>query len=223
MTTDPATWSAVDDHLAPLVAEDDVLREANAAAEEAGLPPIQVSAAQGKLLHLLARVHGARRVLEIGTLAGYSTIWLARALTGSDRHVTTIEVDPRHAAVAQRNLERAGLGDVVEVRVGRGVDVLAELEDEDVEPYDLVFIDADKPSNTAYLEAALRLTRPGAVLVVDNVVRRGALADDRSTDERVLGSRAVVDRVAGDPTLSATVVQTVGAKGYDGFLLVLRG
>lgn len=222
MTTDPAAWLAVDDYLAPLVAEDDVLRAASEAADRAGLPPIQVSPAQGRLLHLLARVHGARRVLEVGTLAGYSTIWLARALTGPQPHVTTIEVDPRHAAVARENLDRAGLGDVVDVLVGRGVDVLAELEAAAVEPYDLVFVDADKPSNAAYVEAALRLTRPGAVIVVDNVVRQGALADATTTDERVLGSRAVVERVAADPTLTATVVQTVGVKGYDGFLLVVR-
>lgn len=218
----PNVWTAVDDYLAPLVAEDDALREANAAAEAAGLPAIQVSAPQGRLLSLLARVHGARRALEVGTLAGYSTIWLARGLTGPDRHVTTIELDPRHAEVARANVARAGLGDVVDVRVGRGVDVLAQLEAEGVAPFDLVFIDADKPSNTAYLEAALRLTGPGAVLVVDNVVREGALANPATTDERVLGARAVVERVAADPSLEGTVIQTVGAKGYDGFLLVRR-
>lgn len=222
MTTDRTTWDRVDAHLDALIGEDNVLRGARAAADSAGLPAIHISPAQGKMLHLLARAHGARRALEVGTLAAYSTIWLARGLVGPDRHVTTVEVDPRHAAVAQENLEGAGLGDVVQVRLGRGVDVLAELADEGVEPFDLVFIDADKPSNTAYLEGALRLTRPGAVIVVDNVVRQGRLADDASTDESALGSRSVVARVADDPTLSGTVIQTVGVKGYDGFLLVVR-
>lgn len=216
------TWDAVDTYLEDVVGQDEVLREANRTAHDAGLPAIQVSAAQGKMLHLLAQVHGARRALEIGTLGGYSTIWLARGLTGPAAHVTTVELDPRHAEVARANLDRAGLSDVVEVRVGRGVEVLAALVAEQVEPFDLVFIDADKPSNVAYLEAALHLTRPGAVIVVDNVVRAGALADLTSDDERVLGSRAVVERVARDPHLSGTVIQTVGSKGYDGFLLVRR-
>lgn len=216
------TWNAVDEYLGPLVAEDDVLRRANAAAAAAGLPAIQVSAPQGRLLQLLARMHGAQRALEVGTLAAYSTIWLARGLTGARRHVTTIELDPAHAAVARENLAHAGLADVVSVRVGRATDVLAELESEGVPPFDLVFIDADKPSNTAYLEAALRLTRPGAVIVVDNVVREGAVADPAAGDPRVAGSRAVIARVADDPALDGTVIQTVGAKGYDGFLLVRR-
>ncbi len=218
----PDTWRAVDDYLAPLVAEDDALRAANDAAARAGLPAIQVSAAQGRMLSLLARIHGARRALEVGTLAGYSTIWLARGLTGPGRHVTTVELDPRHAGVARANLDRAGLADVVDVRVGRGVDVLAQLTSEGAEPYDIVFIDADKPSNTAYLEAALALTTPGAVIVVDNVVRGGGLADAASGDDRVAGSRAVVEAVAADPSLDGTVIQTVGAKGYDGFLLIRR-
>lgn len=216
------TWAAVDDVLAPLVAEDDALLAANAAAADAGLPAIQVSAAQGRFLQILAATTGARRALEVGTLGAYSTIWLARGLTGPERHVTTVEVSPRHAEVARANVARAGLADVVDVRVGRGVDVLAELVAEGVPPFDLVFIDADKPSNTAYLEAALRLTRPGAVVLVDNVVREGAVADPGSADERVQGSRAVIERVAGDPALEGTVLQTVGAKGYDGFLLVRR-
>ncbi|NCT89773.1 O-methyltransferase [Cellulomonas sp. APG4] len=215
------TWAAVDTYLEPLVGEDEALRAANHRAREAGLPAIQVSAAQGKLLHLVAQLHGSQRALEVGTLGGYSTIWLARGLQGPGRHVTTIEVDPRHADVARENLDRAGLADVVEVRVGKGVDVLASLVADDVAPYDLVFIDADKPSNVAYLEAALELTRPGAVIVVDNVVRAGALADPQD-DERVQGSRAVVERAAQDARLSGTVVQTVGSKGYDGFLLLRR-
>lgn len=217
------TWSAVDDYLDGLVGEDEVLRHANLAAQEAGLPAIQVSAPQGKLLHLLAHIHGARRVLEVGTLAGYSTIWLGRAVAHrAGGHVTTCELEPRHAEVARANLGRAGLEAIVDVRVGRAVETLATLVTEGVEPYDLVFIDADKPSNVAYLEGALRLTGPGAVIVVDNVVRQGGIAEPEHPDERVRASRAVIDRVADEPALSATVVQTVGAKGYDGFLLIRR-
>ncbi|WP_250444899.1 O-methyltransferase [Actinotalea sp. C106] len=217
---DPTTWAAVDDYLAPLTHEDKILRAANARAQEAGLPPIQVSATQGRMLQLLGQIHGARRALEIGTLAGYSTIWLARGLSGPQPHLTTLERDPHHAEVARGNIAMAGLDHVVEVRVGAAAATLAELEASGTEPFDLVFIDADKPSNTRYLEAALRLVRPGAVIVVDNVVRQGALADAESTDERVRGSREVVERVATDPRLSATVLQTVGSKGYDGFMLV---
>lgn len=225
---DPVTWTAVDTYLEPLVDQDDALLAANAAAEAAGLPPIQVSAAQGRLLQLLVAMHGARRVLEVGTLAGYSTIWLARGLPGGADggvapHVTTLEIDPAHAAVARANLERAGLTGVVEVRVGPAAQSLAALVAEGAAPYDLVFLDADKPSNVAYLERSLELTRPGAVIIVDNVVRGGAVADADSADERVRGSRAVIDRVARDPHLTGTVIQTVGTKGYDGFLLVRVG
>lgn len=223
MSGDDPLWGRVDDYLAAVVGEDDVLVGANRAAAEAGLPAIQVSPAQGKLLHLLALVHGAHRVLEVGTLAGYSTIWLARAVSEhTDGHVTTLELDPRHAAVAEANLARAGLTEVVDVLVGPATESLAALEAAGTEPYDLVFIDADKPSNVRYLEAALRLTGPGAVVVVDNVVRQGGIADADHPDERVRASRAVIDRVAGDPTLTATVIQTVGSKGYDGFLLLRR-
>ena len=216
------TFAAVDAYLDSLFPQDDVLAAANSAAEAADLPAIQVSAQQGRLLQLLAQIHGAHRVLEFGTLAGYSTICLARGLRGPHPHVTTLEIDPRHAAVAVENLARAGLADVVEVRVGPAAETAAVLVDAATEPYDLVFIDADKPSNVAYLELALRLTGPGAVIVVDNVVRNGAVADLSETDERVVGTRAVLERVAGDPTLTATAIQTVGSKGYDGFLLIRR-
>lgn len=219
--TSAVAWEAVDTYVADLVAEDDVLAAANSAAAEAGLPPIQVSAAQGRLLQLLAQVQGARRILEVGTLAGYSTIWLARGLVGNPaaRCLTTLEVDPRHAAVAEGNLRRAGLQDVVEVLVGPAADTLRALVADGAEPYDMVFIDADKPSNRHYVERALELTRPGSVIVVDNVVRAGAVADADSTDERVQGSRAVIDLAAADPRVEGTVLQTVGSKGYDGFLL----
>lgn len=219
---DLARWSAVDAYVGALSPEDAALTEANAAAARAGLPAIQVSAPQGKLLQLLAQVHGARRALEVGTLAGYSAIWLARGLSGDRPHLTTLEIDPTHAAVARSNLARAGLTDVVDVVLGAAAETLRRLVDEGTEPFDLVFIDADKPGNATYLEWALRLTRPGAVIVVDNVVRGGAVADEHTADERVLGSRAVIDRVAADPSLSGTVIQTVGTKGYDGFLMVRR-
>lgn len=219
---DQSTYAAVDDYLETLFPQDDVLARANAAAQAAGLPAIQVSAPQGRLLQLLAQIHGARRVLEFGTLAGYSTICLARGLHGPDQHVTTLEIDPRHAAVAVENLARAGLGAVVDVHVGPAAETAAALVQAGVEPYDLVFIDADKPSNVTYLELAVRLTRPGAVIVVDNVIRGGAVADLSDGDERVVASRAVLERVAGDGTLTATAIQTVGSKGYDGFLLIRR-
>jgi len=215
-----ARWTAVDDYLGRLWPQDEALLAANDAAASAGLPAIQVSAPQGALLHLLATIHGARRILEVGTLGGYSTIWLARALHGPGAHLTTLELDPRHAAVATANLERAGLAEMVEVRVGPASQGLADLVREGVEPFDLVFIDADKPNNVHYLERALELTGAGAVIVVDNVVRDGDVADPETTDRRVLASRAVIERVAIDPQLTATVIQTVGAKGYDGFLLL---
>ncbi|WP_199421695.1 O-methyltransferase [Actinotalea solisilvae] len=213
-------WQDVDDHLATLFPDDPDLVAANAAAEEAGLPAIQVSAPQGRFLTLLARIHGAQRVLEFGTLAGYSTICLARGLTG-ERHVTTLELDPAHAAVARANLERAGLADVVEVLVGPAAETGAALVDAGTAPYDLVFVDADKPNNVRYLELALALTAPGAVIVVDNVVRAGAIVR-APYDAGATGARAVLERVAADPRLEATALQTVGSKGHDGFLLVRR-
>ncbi len=224
MTAPVPAWAgglpeAVDDYVEALLPEDDILRAAQAAADAAGLPPIQVSPLQGRLLQLLALTAGARRALEIGTLAGVSAIWIARGLSTPGARLVTIEADPDHAAVAAANLRLAGLDDVVDLRVGRGVDVLAELADEGVEPFDLVFIDADKPSNVTYLEGALRLGRPGTVVVVDNVVRGGAVADAGSADDRVRGARAVIEAAAQDLGLDVTVVQTVGRKGYDGFLV----
>lgn len=213
------TWREVDAYLEAVAHPDDALLQANRDAALAGIPAIQVSPTEGRLLQLLARVQGAQRALEIGTLAGYSTIWLARGLTG-DAHLTTLELDPLHAEVARANLARAGLGDVVDVRVGPALESLEALAAEGVAPYDMVFIDADKPSNTVYLELSLRLCRPGALIIVDNVVRRGAVADARSSDPAVLGARAVIERVAGDPSLIATAIQTVGIKGHDGMLLI---
>ncbi|RKE17805.1 O-methyltransferase [Streptomyces sp. TLI_171] len=216
----PQRWAAVDEYAeALLIGADEVLDEARAAADKAGLPPIAVAANQGKLLHLLARIGGARRILEIGTLAGYSTIWMARALP-ADGALTTLEIDPAHAAVATANLERAGLADLVEVKVGAARDSLAELTGAGVEPYDLVFVDADKANIPHYVQACLALTRPGSVIVVDNVVRDGRLADADSTDEAVRGVRRLHDLIAAEPQLDATTVQTVGSRGYDGFTLI---
>ncbi|MBM7820039.1 caffeoyl-CoA O-methyltransferase [Cellulosimicrobium cellulans] len=216
---DPAaTWDAVDAYFGPLVAEDDLLAAAGARARAAGLPEIQVSPAQGRLLQLLALATGARRVLEVGTLGGYSTIWLARALPAGGSLVTC-EIDPAHAAVARESLDAAGLSGVVDVVVGAAADTLRRLVDERAEPFDLVFVDADKPSNPVYLDLALRLSRPGTLIVVDNTVRGGAVADAESTDPNVLGVREMVEHVVADPRLDATAVQTVGSKGYDGFVL----
>lgn len=214
-------WAEVDEYIADrLIPADEALTAALAASAAAGLPAINVSPGQGRLLHLLARVHGARTILEIGTLGGYSTIWLARALPVGGRLVT-LEADPRHATVARSNIDRAGLKDVVEVRLGPALDTLPRLEAAGHGPFDLVFIDADKPNNPAYLRWALRLTRPGSLIVVDNVVRRGAVADKDSTDAAVQGIRGLYDTIAAEPKLSATALQTVGVKGYDGFLLAL--
>ena len=209
-------WTAVDDYIGLVVGtSDDVLEAALAESALAGLPAISVSPPQGKLLHLLARSTGARRILEVGTLGGYSAIWLARALPPGGRLVT-LEVDEHHARVASANLERAGLADRVDVLVGRAVDTLAAMEDD----FDLVFIDADKPSNADYVTAALRLTHAGSVIIVDNVVRKGAVVDPDG-DANVQGVRRLNDLLMAEPRLAATTIQTVGSKGYDGFTLAL--
>ncbi|MFB7123126.1 O-methyltransferase [Kitasatospora sp. NPDC056273] len=223
MSSQP-TWDAVDAYFSEqLVGHDPVLEGATAAADAAGLPKIAVAPNQGKLLHLLALTQGAKRILEVGTLGGYSAIWLARALP-ADGTLLTLELDPRHAEVARGNLAAAGLAGVAEVRVGRAADSLAELVEQGVEPFDLVFIDADKPSNPEYFRRALQLTRPGSLIIVDNVVRGGAVADADSTDPAVVGTRALHELIAAEPTVTATSVQTVGSKGYDGFTLArVRG
>ncbi|AUY53248.1 O-methyltransferase [Streptomyces sp. CB01881] len=213
------TWDAVDAYFSEqLVGHDPALEAASAAADAAGLPHIAVAPNQGKLLHLLALTSGARRILEVGTLGGYSAIWLARALPAGGVLIT-LEIDPKHAEVARGNLARAGLERLAEVRLGRAADTLAAMVEERVEPFDLVFIDADKPSNPEYFRRALQLTRPGSLIIVDNVVRGGAVADADSTDPGVIGTRALHELVAAEPGVSATSVQTVGSKGYDGFML----
>lgn len=219
MSDDAPTPEAVDAYIVERLLPTDAGLDAALAGNAAGgLPPIDVSAAQGRMLHLFARMTGARRILEVGTLGGYSTIWLARALPEGGRLVT-LEIDPHHAAVACANLDRAGVGDRVAVRVGHAADTLAAMVAADEGGFDLVFIDADKPGNSAYLKAAVALARPGATIVVDNVVRGGGVIDAASTDPSVVGSRALFDAVAADPRLTATAIQTVGAKGWDGFLL----
>ncbi|WP_406160808.1 O-methyltransferase [Streptomyces sp. NBC_01005] len=216
-----ARWTEVDDYFnGLLVGPDEALDAAVEASDGAGLPAMQVAANQGKLLNLLARLQGARTVLEIGTLGGYSTIWLARALPEGGK-VVTLEADPAYAEVARANIERAGLADVVEIRVGRALDTLPELAAEGYGPFDVVFIDADKPSNPDYLAWSLKLTRPGSLIVADNVVRDGEVVDGSSDDPKVQGVRRFTELVAAEPTLSATALQTVGSKGYDGLMMAL--
>ena len=215
-------WADVDDffvqHLLPA---DDVLRAVLETNVAEGLPPIAVTPPQGKLLHLLARASGARRILEIGTLGAYSTIWLARALAPGGRLIT-LEIDPHHAEVARRNLERAKLTDRVEIRIGRASDLLEEMYGV-VEPFDFVFIDADKASSDVYFKASLAMSHPGTVIIVDNVVRSGKVADASSDDEDIQGIRRMTEWLATQPRVSATAIQTVGGKSYDGFLMAVVG
>ena len=215
----PDTWNAVDDYVGSLfVPPDPGLDGAQRAATAAGLPPIAVSAAQGKFLHILARLQRARRILEIGTLGGYSTIWLARALP-SDGRLISLEYDPKHAEVARANVQRAGLSDRVEIRIGRAIGLLPALAGGD--PFDLVFIDADKPSTPDYLRWALKLTRTGSAIVVDNVIRDGKILDRSSADENITGMREALALMAAEPRLTTTALQIVGAKGYDGFAIAV--
>ena len=216
-----ADWSAVDDYIAGhLLGDDSVLEAALASNAAAGLPAIDVSPAQGKMLHLFARGMGARRILEVGTLGGYSTIWLARALPEGGRLVT-LELDPHHAATARANLAHAGLADKVEVRVGPASETLDAMIASGEAPFDFIFVDADKEGYPAYLAAAMRLSRPGTMIVFDNVVREGGILDPGHPDPRVQGTRALFEAMAAEPRLSATAIQTVGAKKWDGFALGL--
>jgi predicted O-methyltransferase YrrM len=216
-------WTAVDRYFTDLLLPPDpALDAALRASAAAGLPAIHVSAAQGKLLHLLARLQGARRILEIGTLGGYSTIWLARALPAPpEGRLTTLEADPERARIARANIAAAGLANVVELRVGRAIDTLPQLAAEGAGPFDLVFIDADKPSTSDYFAWALRLTRRGSLIVVDNVVRKGKVIEADSEDANVQGIRRFNEALAREPRVSATAIQTVGSKGYDGFVMAL--
>ncbi|MFE7132772.1 O-methyltransferase [Streptomyces sp. NPDC057638] len=213
-------WTAVDHYLTDLLAPDDeALSAALTSSDEAGLPAIAVAGNQGKLLHLLATLQGARRILEIGTLGGYSTIWLARAVQDGGR-VITLEYSEKHAEVARANIDRAGLSSVAEVRVGAALDTLPLLAAEPgAAPFDLFFIDADKVNNPRYVEWALKLSRPGSLIIVDNVVRNGGVLQTDGTDPSIRGTREMFDLIAAEPRLDATAVQTVGVKGYDGLLL----
>jgi predicted O-methyltransferase YrrM len=214
-----ARWTALDDYFSQqLHPSDEALDAARREGEDAGLPPHQVSACQGAFLALLVQVQGAARVLEIGTLGGESAIWMARSLPSHGRLIS-LEIDPERAKVARRNLARAGLQERVEVRTGDARHSLSQLLAEGSGPFDFVFIDADKPSNPNYLSWALRLTRPGSLIVVDNVVRNGAVCDRESDDPSVRGVRAMIEQISREPRLRAAALQTVGSKGYDGFLL----
>jgi predicted O-methyltransferase YrrM len=214
-------WAAVDRYLSDLfVPSDPALDAALASSAAAGLPAINVAPNQGKMLMLLAMIRGARSILEIGTLGGYSTIWLARALPTGGRLIT-LESDPKHADVARSNIERAGLAGVIELRVGQALDTLPQLAEEGRGPFDFIFIDADKPGYPDYLTWAFRLSRPGSVIFADNIIRDGAVIDPDSDDPRVQGVRRFNERLAADPRVSATAIQTVGSKGYDGFTIAL--
>jgi predicted O-methyltransferase YrrM len=218
---DRAKWSAVDAYIVDKIATSDfALDVALAANAAAGLPPHDVSPPQGKLLYLLARMARARKVLEIGALGGYSTIWLARALP-ADGFVVTLEAVPKHAEVARENIRRAGLAGQVRVRVGPALESLPRIAEEGIGPFDFIFIDADKPRNADYLGWALRLARPGTVIVCDNVVREGAVLDRTSADPSVQGTRRMFDMIGKDTRLSATAIQTVGAKSWDGFAIAI--
>jgi predicted O-methyltransferase YrrM len=212
-------WTAVDEYLNDrLIGNDPALDAAREASAKAGLPDIAVAPNQGKLLHLLARIHGAKNILEIGTLGGYSTIWLARALP-ADGHLITLEADPKHAQVARANIDQAGFGNVVDLRLGKAIDTLPRLEAEGRGPFDFVFIDADKASMPDYFTWALRLSRPGTVMIFDNVIREGGVVDANSSDPNIQGVRRLNEMLNSEPRVSATCIQTVGSKGYDGFTL----
>lgn len=212
-------WTSVDNYLVEsLIPRDPALDAALESNKTAGLPTIDVAPNQGKLLHLLARMQSARRILEIGTLGGYSTTWLARALPSAGKLIT-LEVEPRHAEVALANIKRAGLSSVVQLRLGPALDSLAKLRSEGAKPFDLIFIDADKENIPAYLDWSLRLSRPGTVIITDNVIREGAIINPEDPDPRVQGVRRLFEKLSANPHLDSTALQTVGSKGHDGFTI----
>jgi predicted O-methyltransferase YrrM len=214
-------WTAVDSYIEKLfIAPDFSLQAALESSKAAGLPTINVSPAEGKLLHLLARVQGARKILELGTLGGYSTIWLARALPAEGRLIS-LEIDPKRAEIARANIARAELANTVEICVGPAADSLQKMVSEGRGPFDLIFIDADKQGYAEYLQWSLKLSRPGTLIVADNVVRKGAVADRASADENVQGIRKFNEALAAEKRVTTTVIQTVGCKGYDGLALIL--
>jgi len=216
-------WTDVDKYFSDrLLPDDQALESALEASVAAGLPAIAVSPNQGKLLQIFAQLLGARTILELGTLGGYSTIWMARGMRAGGR-IITLEIDPNHAEVARENIERAGLQDIVEIRIGSALEILPRLSAEGRGPFDLIFIDADKPNIPAYFDWALKMSRPGALIIVDNVVRDGAVIDGESTDLSVQGVRGFIDHLGAESRASGTVIQTVGIKGYDGLAVVLVG
>jgi predicted O-methyltransferase YrrM len=218
---DEALWTAVDAYLADhLIPNDDALEAALRESEAAGLPAIQVTPLQGRMLQIFARMVGARRILEIGTLGGYSTIWLARALPQGGRLIT-LEAAAKHAAVARKNLKRAGVTDCVELREGPALESLPKLEAQDAGPFDFIFVDADKEHNADYLDWALRLAHPGTVIVTDNVIREGDVLDKKSKDPAIKGTRRLFETLAKEPRVTATAIQTVSEKKYDGFALLI--
>jgi predicted O-methyltransferase YrrM len=214
-------WTSVDHYITDtLVHPDKALDEAVQANTSAGLPTIDVAPNQGKLLHLLARMQGAKRILEVGTLGGYSTIWLARALP-PDGKLITLELDPTHARVAATNIHHAGLTHLVDQRIGPALESLTRLHADNEAPFDLIFLDADKPNNPAYLEWSLKLSHPGTVIIGDNVIRDGEILNANHTDPSVIGTRTFLERLGNHPRLEATAIQTVGSKGYDGFAIAI--
>ena len=224
MQADQDKWTAVDKFLENSIeVHDEVLEAALAASAAAGLPPIQVSPCQGRFLQILAQVHGARTILEMGTLGGYSTIWLARALP-ADGRLITLEVNEQYARVAASNISRANLARVVDFRIGPALESLPKLVSEGLCPFDLIFIDADKQNTPDYFGWALKLSRPGSLIIVDNVIRNGALLDGQSTDPAIQGMRRFIQLMGAEPRVTATAIQTVGCKGYDGFAIArVRG
>jgi predicted O-methyltransferase YrrM len=214
-------WTAVDTYIAQnLIPSDPILEETLKANAEAELPSIDVSPTQGKFLYLVAKIKGASRILEIGTLGGYSTIWLARALPSGGRLIT-LEVDPKHAEVAAKNIARAGLTSLVEQRVGPALDSLVQLQAEHTPPFDLIFIDADKPNNPNYLDWALRFSHLGTVIITDNVIREGTILNPYDPDPAVQGTRGLFEKLGAEPRLEATALQTVGSKKHDGFAIAI--
>ncbi|MEC0239171.1 O-methyltransferase [Paenibacillus dokdonensis] len=218
------TWEQVDEYITDLLCPNDpILDDVLTANRKADLPEIDVTANQGKLLQLLVQMKGAKRVLEIGTLGGYSTIWMARGLP-ADGQIITLELDPHHAEVAEANIGHAGLGHMIQVRTGDALLQLARMKEEQIEPFDLIFIDADKPNNPQYLSWSLQLSHPGTVIIGDNVIREGEITNKHSTDPRVQGVRQFYEMIAAEGSISATAIQTVGSKGYDGFMIgIVKG
>jgi len=218
---DQELFGKVDHYISEMLApEDEVLKETIKSLDDANMPQISVTANQGKFLQVIARMCNAKRVLELGTLAGYSTIWMARSLPESGK-IVTVEFDPHHASVAKQNIEKAGLSDKVDIRVGKAMDVMLQLKEAKEEPFDLIFIDADKPPYAAYFEMALTLSRSGTVIICDNVIREGKILDEHSDDDRVVGVQRLNKMLASNENVTATILQTVGVKEYDGMAIAV--